>query len=182
MDRENFNELLKAQKDRIYSYAYYFLRNPQDAEDVTQEVFLRLWRRCRAPNQQGRVAWMMRVTHNLCIDIKRKQKRHRDRLLNLEQHTLAPFPHHQQGRADPERDLQLNEIQKILLDAMNQLPLGTRSIMLMHYFEGLTLQEIGKILDAKVNTVKVKAHRGRRALRRILAEKLSETESRQGTA
>jgi RNA polymerase sigma-70 factor (ECF subfamily) len=172
MNRNIFNELLKEHKDRIFSYACYFLRDREDAEDVTQEVFLRLWRSCDVENRQKAAAWMTRVTHNLCIDWKRRRKTASRHLRSWDSSELENMPKLSGAGTDPERDMQLSQTQTMLLDAMAELPADSRSYVLLHYWQGLTFREIAGNLGVKESTVKVKVHRARKAMRRKMAVNL----------
>lgn len=174
MRRHVFQELLEGQRHRIYSYALYFLQNHEDAEDVVQEAFIRLWQRCKAPDRKGMQAWLVRVTHNLCIDVKRRRQRAPIGLNDEETlHRLATQATVSVD-SDPTQLLELDERQRILLTAMEELPDTTQSFLLLHYFQGLTYREIGEITHTNTNTVKVQVHRGRQALKRILAGSLSD--------
>jgi RNA polymerase sigma factor (sigma-70 family) len=170
MKKDVFQELLANQRHRVYSHAYYVLRNREDAEDITQEVFVRLWHRCPATEWKGILAWMRRVTHNLCIDQTRRRKRAVEAFspdIEVDMDNLA-------GQSampgDPERDFLLSEQQEALLEALETLPAPTRSMVLLHYFHGLSYREIGETIDTHPTTVKVQVHRARRALKRILSD------------
>jgi RNA polymerase sigma-70 factor (ECF subfamily) len=171
LESDTFEELLQSQKDRIYSYAFYFLRDHQDAQDVTQDVFLRLWLQCKAKDRRGMVAWMMRVAHNRCIDVKRKRQRRRARHDDSEGFRLEDLPAEAATSTDPEADYGLNETQEILLSALRELPATIQSAMLMHYFQELTCREIADLQNTKESTIKVRIHRGRKILRRLLTGK-----------
>jgi len=78
------------------------------------------------------------------------------------------------ANTDPELQYAFTETQRLLLSAMEALPERTRSILLLHYFQGLKYKVIGEILSAKVSTVKVAVHRGKKVLRQVLAEEFPE--------
>ena len=170
MDRATFIELLESHADRVHSFARYFLRDAEEAADVVQEAFLRLWERCEAVDARGRVAWLHRVVHNLCVDRRRRRRSWRDRLGRLGAAVPDEYAVGRRSSSDPERDLLLDEQQRRVLDALGQLPPETRSVVLMHYYEGLKYREIAAILGSNENAIKAKVHRGRRALRRVLAD------------
>jgi RNA polymerase sigma-70 factor (ECF subfamily) len=173
MNRQTFNELLKSHGDQIYSYAYYFLRDRHDAEDVAQEVFLRLWRSCDAEDRQGMVAWLTRVAHNLCIDLKRRRRTAQGHLRVMDATALENVPAAESNSASPEENLERSELQAQLLAALATLPAETESVMLLHYFQGLTFREIAARLGINETTAKVRVHRGRKVLRKIVAAKLA---------
>ena len=169
MKKRTFNKLLDEYKNRVYSYAVYLLRNSEDAEDVTQEVFVKLWKNLDKIDPDRTGAWIMRVAHNQCINMTRKQKTHR----SCETHSGEPLFMNMPAREDeitnPELCLETREKNRILLQAMQGLPLKTRSFLLLYYFRGLKYQKISEITDTNVNTVKVEVHRGRKMLKDILA-------------
>ena len=168
MDRQSFIELLEGHADRVYSYARWVLQDPEDAADVVQEAFLRLWERGGDLEEKGRVAWLQRVAHNLCVDRRRRTSTWRRRLSHLARAAPAELPTGRRAGSDPEQDLLLDERQQTLLAALGSLPGEIRSVLVMHYYEGLKYREIAEILDSNENAVKARVHRGRQALRRIL--------------
>jgi RNA polymerase sigma-70 factor (ECF subfamily) len=168
MKKRDFHELAASQRNRIYSYAYYLLRNQEDAEDVTQEAFVRLWQRCQAPDQKGRIGWLIRVTHNLCMDVKRRRHRAAQYTQTAGEDPQAVPLTRAGTEPDAEHQLLLHESHRALLAALSQLPDVTQSYLLLHYFEGMTYREIGEITDTHPTTVKVQVHRGRQTLKKIL--------------
>ena len=177
MKRTAFQNLLNSQKDRVFGHAVYFLRNREDAEDVTQEVFVKLWNHWDSIGAGKAEAWLMRVTHRQCIDAHRRRARARRR---GETDACGAWDPDVQGDAaplspsDPQLDFELNETQRTLIEAMAGLPAATRSMMLMHYFEDMTIESIGEVLGMTANAVKVAIHRGRRHLGEILRTKYPE--------
>jgi RNA polymerase sigma-70 factor (ECF subfamily) len=164
MDRAFFQELLQKHRDRVFSHARYVLHNREDAEDVAQEVFVKLWEHGRDVDPAKTEAWIMRVTHNACIDCCRRRSRNRkgeDRL-----HFDSP------GAGlncdDPSVLYELNETQRALLSAMDALPASVRSLILMHYFQDMPMEQIGETVGMTPNAVKVAVHRGRKLLRKTL--------------
>lgn len=175
MNAATFEELLRAQRNRVFSYACYVLGDREDAEDVTQEAFVRVWERCPAADGEGALAWLRRTLRNLCIDVRRRRGRWRPKQVDIA--SVAPRELAQTSPGidfDPELRLVRGERQKALLGALGELPEETRELVWLHYFEGLTYREIARIVDSKPTTVKVRVHRARRELRRTLAERLND--------
>ena len=168
MNDKTFNELLTVHRNRLFSAAVYVLRNEQDAEDVVQEAFLRLWRFTGQIDAQRVPAWLSRVVHNLCIDQTRRRKSLQRHLGRPDETALERLraPDVEAARWRPGGDL--DPEQENLLEAMGTLSAETRSIMIMHYFQGLKLTEIAEMLDVSPSAVKVRVHRARRALRLVL--------------
>lgn len=171
---QEFRAILRVQGDRVYGYALHFLRNHQDAEDVTQEVFVRLWQQCGVQDERGRVAWLLRVTHNLCVDLIRRRQAHERRIAALNRETGSPA-----GAAGPPPDdaivkLAASEGAAGLEVALQEMPASMRSLLLWHYHEGLTYPEIGRIVGAKGSTIKVRVFRARQMLRRLLDARMAQ--------
>ncbi len=105
MKRQIYTELLASHKDRIYSHALYSLRDAHDAEDVTQEVFLKLWDRYEEIDPEKIGGWLTRVTHNLCIDQSRRVNELSDaEVLAVREHIDANY----EVEGDLRRDTQMN--------------------------------------------------------------------------
>lgn len=164
MERTRFDRILETQRHRIYGYALRCLRHPDDADDVTQEAFLRLWRHGPDVDDERLVGWVISVTHNLCIDRSRRARTWRKyvgdpSVAALDELTVTgdPLP-----AATAEHTA--------LLDAVDALPAATRSLLWLHYWQGLKLGEIAAMLGLNQNTLKVRLHRARRTLRELLEQ------------
>lgn len=159
--------MLKSNRDRVYSQALYCLRNPEDAQDVTQETFVKLWRNYEDIAPGKAEGWMMRVVHNLCIDQIRRRSSQRNNFGFPDPDALDRLAAPVSG-SGPEEALQLDQQQRALLDALDTLAPETRSVMVMHYFQEMKLKEIAEALGKTVSALKVQIHRARKSLRLIL--------------
>ena len=167
MDHPQFTQLLKSNRDRVYSHALYCLRDPEDAQDVTQEAFVKLWHNLENIEPGKAESWLKKVAHNLCIDVIRKRQSQRNNFGFADPEALDRLPAHAFGCA-PEDALILDRRQRALLEAMDTLTPETRSVMVMHYFQEMKLQEIAEALDKTVSALKVQIHRARKSLRLVL--------------
>lgn len=159
--------MLESNRDRIYSHALYCLRDPEDAQDVTQDTFVKLWHQFGCIDPGKAAGWLMRVAHNLCIDLIRRRQSQRKNFGWPDPEALDQLPASGTGY-DPAEKLGLDQRQQALLDAMETLPADTRSVMIMHYFQEMKLQEIAVVLDKTVSALKVQIHRARKSLRLVL--------------
>lgn len=176
MDRPTLQQHLVEHRDRLYSAALYVLRNEQDAEDVIQEAFLRLWRFPGRIEPDKVPAWLRRVVHNLCIDQTRRRKSQVRHLGHPDEAALELLQ--TEPAAEPE---ELAVPQQELLDALSTLTPETRSILVLHYFQGLKLTEIAEMLEMNPSSVKVRVHRARRVLRLVLEPHRQDFAARQET-
>ena len=84
LDSLKFEILIKQHKNNIYNYALYMMKNRMDADDITQEVFIKIWNNINNFNIKAAKSWIMRTTHNLCIDYLRKQQTSQKREVNID--------------------------------------------------------------------------------------------------
>jgi RNA polymerase sigma-70 factor (ECF subfamily) len=174
MNDSTFEELLQENKDRVFSHAFYVLGNRDDAEDVTQEVFIKLWENLAEIDSSKYRAWIMSVAHNRCIDRARERQRSLSRSVELDSAPMVEITKVTDEQTDPVSLLEFRETQRSLLRALKRLPAKMRSMLVLHYYHGFKYHTIGEMFDMNVNTVKVEVHRGRKKLREVLANEFPE--------
>ena len=167
MRRLRFKRIVGQHKDRIYTQAYYLLGSHDDAEDATQEVLLRIWERLDDVPRKHTTAWIITVTRNLCIDYIRRRQR-TVRFFDVEggEDGSEEIP---QAASDPAEEAEQNEIQRHIEREIRTLPEPLRDVVILREIQDLKYEEIARILEIPLNSVKVYLYRGRR----ILREKLS---------
>jgi len=153
-------------KDRVFRYAYYTLRNEGDAEDATQEVFIKLWNHFDDVNMLKVKSWLMRTTYNHCIDMIRKRQRTSDRHVEIQEYQNFDIetPHDE----DPRQKIESNTLGKRIEAAVAALPEKIRSVFLMYEIQGLKYREISDAMGIPLNTVKVHLLRARKLLQQEL--------------
>ncbi|MEB3103746.1 RNA polymerase sigma factor SigW [Ferviditalea candida] len=171
-DRNAFSELVDLYTDKIFHLANRMLGNRQEAEDIVQETFLRVYKNLGKydPNQKFST-WIYRIATNLCIDRLRRRKHQYS--LDAEVADGEGIDWHAMLASDepgPEQRLILSEIQLQMRKAIEALPEKYKSVVILRYLHDLSLQEISEILDIPVTTIKTRVHRGREFLRRKLEQ------------
>lgn len=161
------SEQLRAHMDKVYSFAYYYLGNREDAEDVAQEVLIRYWNHRSKLEADGTPAWLNRVTRNACFDQLRRRKTRR---AVLDQDGDAKAERAPSTGLDPERRATGNDFQRHLKRALTAVPEPYRSVVILREIQDLKYGEIAGRLEMPLNTVKTYLHRGRRQLRELLRE------------
>ncbi len=157
--RALYQQAIHQHRQRIYSFAHYSLRIKEDAEDVTQEVFIKLWQHWQKIDHSKLGGWLMRVAHNAVIDHVRKQ---RPQQTNQDQYAEVD---EQIGAGNEELKLDQDLFKRQLQSAIKSLEDPFRSIIIMRDIHGLSYEEIQGSLDMSASQVKVYLHRARRKLR-----------------
>ncbi|MFO7891639.1 MAG: sigma-70 family RNA polymerase sigma factor [bacterium] len=169
MKKNKYKKFLNKNKDKVFSYAVYFLHCWEDAEDITQEVFMKLWNNWYHINPQKRESWIMRVTHNCCIDLLRKRKK-MTQTADIDIINSKNLSDHTDIFSNPEKQYHLTEQQKIILSAMAKLPKKQQNVLILYYFYDKRIKEISNLLEIKESTLKVILHRARKSMKTLLSE------------
>ncbi len=154
-----YRQATEQHRQRIYSFAHYSLRAREDAEDVTQEVFIKLWQHWHKIDHGKLAAWLMRVAHNAVIDHVRKQ---RPAQANLDHYADVD---EQASSTDEVGKIDQQFFREQLQLAIKSLDNPFRSIIVMRDVQGLSYADIQESLGMSESQVKVYLHRGRRKLR-----------------
>ncbi len=163
-DLSAFEEMLREHQAMVFSMAYYFLRDRSAAEEIAQDVFLRLYRNLGGIKSPAHLMlWLRKVTSRRCIDeIRRNPVRPQ---VSLED---APEPIDRRPPTDP---LLSRRLQRLVAS----LPENARMVVILRYQEDLELAEIAEILEIPINTVKSRLQRSLAMLREKLDTVLEST-------
>lgn len=172
IDPVSFRELVESHKKNVYYLALDLTGNHHDAEDLSQEVFIKAFRAMKDFRGDAKwSSWLYRITVNTYIDEKRKKT-----------HQLVPIPEehseeeevHTSGylsdpRSNPQRDLESKAIQKHIEEAMQKLTPRERSVFVLRHYNDLILKEIGEVLNISEGTVKSLLFRAIKRMQKELA-------------
>jgi RNA polymerase sigma-70 factor (ECF subfamily) len=161
-----WDEIVELHSDRVYRLAYRLTGNRHDAEDLTQEVFVRVFRSLETYTPGTFEGWLHRITTNLFLDQARRKQRIRFDALSDERASrlTSASPSPDTAYADQTFD---DDIER----ALATLPPDFRAAVVLCDVEGLSYEEISEILGAKLGTVRSRIHRGRAMLRTALAHR-----------
>lgn len=170
-DRAAFSIFCRRHAARCLSIAQHLLRDSADAEEVVQDVFLRVWQNAgRLRNKEARpTTWLYRVVVNLCLDQMRRAKRLSVSLDHAAE-VVATGP-------SPESIVGQREMARIIGRAVANLPPRQRAALSLVVSEGLEYTEAARIMEVSVSTIESLLVRGRRQLRAALAETVREPTS-----
>ena len=165
---EGYQAILAAYGSRLYGYFYRATGDRHDAEDLLSEVMLRLVRMLPGYDERGRFEpWLFRIAANLVRD-RIRRRRAAPANFSLSAEPTEGFNLEDTLAADDEpveTDLLSQEASKHLLAALEQLDEGTRQMILLRHFAGMTFAEISDMMDCPLGTALAKVHRGLKALR-----------------
>lgn len=168
-DREAWEAVVRHRHARVYNLAFRFTGRPDEAEDLTQEVFLKVYRTLHLyrPESGALETWIVRVARNHFIDHYRKYKTERLRTDPLEEHHDAvalPTVHVE----TPGEMLDRKEAAQRVHSLLARLPQDQREAVVLRDIEEMTYEEISEILKVPIGTVKSRINRGRIELARLL--------------
>lgn len=154
--------------DRVYRHIYYRVGNEADAEDLTQQVFLKAWQAIGRYKKMASpfVAWLMTISHNLVVDFYRTRK---DRAY-LEAEVLADGP-----ASRPEQTAEASFEQQRLRRAISQLGGEEQQVVILRFIEGFEFAEIASLLEKKEGNIRVILHRALVKLRNILEKEKTQS-------
>lgn len=171
-DLRAFRALYDRYGNLVYSATLRIVRDGQIAEDMVQEIFLRIWRRPESyVSQRGRfVTWLTSVARNRAVDeVRSRGRRFRYETASPEeQERELPAP----DSNDPALTAELSDQRRLILAALAQIPAEQRQIIELAYFGGLTQQEIAERLSQPLGTVKTRIRLGMQKLRAALTPEL----------
>ncbi|MDA8231375.1 MAG: RNA polymerase sigma factor [Magnetospirillum sp.] len=159
-DAEAYRTLVERHIDRAYALALRILKNPADADDVTQDAFVKAWVH-RQNWQSGRAkfgTWLYRVIVNRCIDLQRLPKNE----------WLDDMPEPIDGAEDSVTSIHKRQVFGRLEDALERLTSQQRVAVILSYYEDLSNGEIAEVMGASVTAVESLLKRGRQSLRDFL--------------
>lgn len=171
-DTDAFDRLFYKYRDKIYRTAFRMINNPEDALDLTQEIFLKAYKNISKYNFKSEFStWLYRLAINLCIDELRKRKNSNEVLMDSIPENLI--------YSDTPEDIILSEEQESLIwKALNSLKEKERVVIVLREMEGLSYEEIANVLKCSMGRVKSRIHESREKFRKAL-EKVSNSRNDQ---
>ena len=165
-DLDAFEALVRAHEKTVYTLALRMTNQPQDAEDMAQEAFLKVWRALPDYRWESRFSvWLYRIVSNVCLDWLRRQAKRPTVSLSVEddegEEAERELP---DGRQSPERLLEQKLTREAVQRGLETLPDEQRQILLLREIRGLSYEEIGQALALEPGTVKSRLFRARKKL------------------
>ena len=159
--------LVDSYSKKIFNLAYQFAGNYEAAEDLTQEIFLKLYNSLpKFDFSRNFTAWLLTLSKNYLIDQYRKTKLEKTSRDEFDEHLLAADP-----RFDPESEVLASESKRLVWEGFNHLSPDIRMAVILRDIQGKKYEEIAEILSLPLGTVKSRVNRGRLQLAQVLKEK-----------
>lgn len=175
-DREAFNILVKRYEKKVFNILYLQLGPINDLEDLAQEVFLRIFKNINKFRGEAQFStWIYRIVLNLSYDYKRKNKNIFSLNENIDEESQEVFENIiPTTEDDPEKTLERMELRMRIRKAIKSLSKEYQEVLILREFEGLSYEEIAKILNCPMGTVESRLFRARDELRKKLIGELKE--------
>lgn len=167
-DEESLEILIKQYLKPIYSFVYHYLGNVSDAEDVAQEVFVKMWRNLKKFDGQKKFkTWIFTIAKNTCLDYFRKKKIVPMFLLEDDDNKIDNLI---DLSSQPNKIVEQLDAQQKITPVLDKLSAKHRLVLNLYYQDQLNFREIGKKLNESINTIKSRYRRALNILRKIITE------------
>lgn len=163
-----FRRLVHKHQRQMFALAYSLLGNSAEAEDVVQEVFIKLWEHLSGLEKSRVKPWLLRVTRNACLDLLRRRRYSQAYAVSVVNGG------HATETTTPLDELTTSDLGHRLRDAIRELEEPFQSLIVLRELQDLNYHEIGQVLDLSDAQVKVYLHRARRKLRQALGDELDD--------
>ncbi len=175
-DIDSFETLIKDYKKVAYNIALKYLRNKEDAEDVSQESLIKVFKNINKFNMNSSFkTWMYRIVVNSCLDFKRKKK---EKTVSVDQPFHSGYDEFymelEDEKSSPEEIVDRKLTSEMVMDAIEKLDDDFKSIIILRDINDFTYDEISRILTCNIGTVKSRISRGRQKLKEILEENMKD--------
>jgi len=171
-DASAFDQLVQRHRTTLFNFIYRFINDRESAEEITQEVFIRIYRNIGKfrPELSSFRTWLYRIASNLCKNELRNRNRHSRIITKLtgantdeeSDNRIEKLPDTSPG---PDVQLEQNELQEILSSVISHLPEKYRTILILRDIEDMPYEDIAKIINKPEGTVKSRLNRARHMLK-----------------
>lgn len=173
-DISAFEELVNRYKKPVFSIIYRMIGQYQEAEDITQDVFINVYQKLYQFDSNKKFApWIYRIATNASISVLRKKKK----IVTIdfdEAYGKAYEGYYTAHTGDPQLAFEREELKRFIFEAINELPESYRAVLILRYQMDLNNQEIAEVLGVSKENIEVKVHRARKALRKIVEKSWNE--------
>ena len=163
-----FSVLVNQYKDLVFTLAYKMLKNKEEAEEVSQDTFIKTFNSINKFKGDSKFStWIYKITYNTCLDRLKKGKKDNNVVYieDFNEHQVKTIENILENIDEKERNQKIQE-------CLQLLPSEEAFLLTLYYFDDQSIEEIAKVIDCNANNVKIKLYRGRKKLASILKEQL----------
>lgn len=159
---EAFRELVEIHMRQAYDLAFGFVNDHDDAEDVAQEAFVKVFHSIKSFREDaGFGTWLYRIVTNASLDRLKQRKRHTNRSVRIDQAEQSPMMTHNPSVDSVDLAMHMER-------ALHELPTLQRAVVILRHIDGLSTRKVSEILQCSEGTVKTHLHRGLKKMRSLL--------------
>jgi RNA polymerase sigma-70 factor (ECF subfamily) len=161
-DKFAFRQLVEKYQDSVINTCYRFLRNKEEAEEVAQDVFLKVYLSFNTYQPKTKFStWLFKIVVNSCLNKLRDKKKFSLSQLDEDLHASS--------ENQPDKSLEQEELRMLVRNAVDSLPENQRTVILLNQYEGFSYQDTAKILDCSVSAVESRLFRAKESLKKKLS-------------
>ena len=163
-----FSVLVNQYKDLVFTLAYKMLKNKEEAEEVSQDTFIKIFNSLNKFKGESKFStWIYKITYNTCLDKLKKIKKENNVVYieDFKEHQVNAIQNIIESIYEKERNQKIQEYLQLL-------PSEEEFLLTLYYFDDQSIEEIAKVIDCNANNVKIKLYRTRKKLASILKEQL----------
>mgnify|MGYP003962412369 CR=1 FL=1 len=177
--KEAFADLVERYKKPVFNVAYRMTNDAEVAMDISQEAFVKIYRNLEQYNPQYKFSsWLLKSVNNLCVDYFRTRTDREaslDNIVDTGAEGLITKNHVVPSSAEEfEKSESRMELRSVLKEAISQLPLDYKSVVVLRHFQSLSYKEISQILNLPMGTIKARIFRARKMMKTHLQRKISD--------
>lgn len=163
-----FSILVNQYKNLVFTLSYKMLKNKEEAEEVSQDVFIKIFNSLNKFKGESKFStWIYKITYNTCLDRLKKSKKVNSVVYieDFNEHQVKAIENILENIDEKERNQKIQE-------CLQFLPSEEAFLLTLYYFDDQSIEEIAKVIDCNANNVKIKLYRNRKKLASILKEQL----------
>jgi RNA polymerase sigma-70 factor (ECF subfamily) len=162
-DKFAFRQLVEKYQDSVINTGYRFLRNKEEAEEVAQEVFLKVYLSANTYQPKTKFStWLFKIVVNSCLNKLRDKKKFSLSQLDEDLHASS--------ENQPDKSLEQEELRMLVRNAVDSLPENQRTVILLNQYENFSYQDMARILDCSVSAIESRLFRAKESLRTKLSQ------------
>ena len=171
-DDKAVSKLVSLWHKRIYNFCYKYFSDHDKAMDMAQRTFISMYNSIgKLKDIKSFKSWLYRIALNHCHEEDRREKRHMVVSYRNDEESEEVVVNIRDAEPDPQKKLQIAELNEILMAALMEIPGEQREVLIMKEYEGLKFREIAEVLDISENTAKSRLYYGLSAVKKILKQR-----------